>query len=130
MSALYVEQTASLTACQMNLIRAICKGYHDDFGKREVTTRFELGSRSNLAKLKQALIDREIVEQTDNGLFLSDPLFGIWFKNRMMNHSFGQRNKKQNTMRQNENSVSPNHYTFAPRLKTPILLINFLNQNT
>ena len=83
-SALYVEQTASLTAYQMNLIRAICEGYHDDFGKREVTTRFDFGSRSNLAKLKQALIDREIVEQTDNGLFLSDPLFGIWFKNRMM----------------------------------------------
>ena len=65
---LFVEQTANLTAYQMNLIRAICAGYHDDFGKREVTSQYDLGSRSNLVKLKTALIEREIIDQTENGL--------------------------------------------------------------
>jgi hypothetical protein len=83
-SPLFVEQTSGLTAYQLNLLRAICQGYHDDFGKREVTSRFDLGSRSNLAKLKNALIEREILEQTEGGLFISDPLFEVWFRREMM----------------------------------------------
>lgn len=81
---LFVEQTANLSSYQLNLIRAICAGYHDNFGKSEVTSRFNLGTRSNLPKLKKALIEREFIEETESGLFLSDPLFAVWFKNNMM----------------------------------------------
>ena len=81
---LFVEQTSSLSSFQLNFIRAICIGYHNDFGKREVTSRFNLGTRSNLPKLKKALIEREFIEETESGLFLSDPLFAVWFKNNMM----------------------------------------------
>ena len=81
---LFVEQTANLSSYQLNLIRAICAGYHDNFGKSEVTSRFNLGTRSNLPKLKKVLIEREFVEETESGLFLSDPLFAVWFKNNMM----------------------------------------------
>lgn len=79
----FVELTANLTAYQLNLIRAICSGYHDDFGKKEVTSQYDLGSRSNLVKLKKALIEREIIEQTEEGLYISDPLFELWFKREM-----------------------------------------------
>lgn len=79
----FVELTADLTAYQLNLIRAICSGYHDDFGKKEVTSQYDLGSRSNLVKLKKALIEREIIEQTEEGLYISDPLFELWFKREM-----------------------------------------------
>ena len=82
-SPLFVEQTASLTAYQLNLIRAVCQGYHTDFGKREVTTQYSLGSRSNLAKLIKALVEREILEMSEEGYFLSDPLFEQWFKKTM-----------------------------------------------
>ena len=81
---LFVEQTSNLSSYQLNLIRAICAGYHSDFGKREVTSLFNLGTRSNLPKLKKALVEREIIDETDTGLFLSDPLFAVWFMNNMM----------------------------------------------
>lgn len=81
---LFVEQTSNLTAYQLNFIRAICQGYHDDFGKKEVTCQFDLGSRSNLTKLKSALIEREILEQTETGFYLADPLFQYWFRQEMM----------------------------------------------
>jgi len=81
---LFVEQTSSLSAYQLNLIRAICRGYHDDFGKKEVTSQFDLGSRSNLVKLKKALIEREILETTETGYYLADPLFPLWFQREMM----------------------------------------------
>ena len=79
----FVELTANLTTYQLNLLRAICSGFHEDFGKKEVTSQYDLGSRSNLVKLKKALIEREIIEQTEDGLFISDPLFEHWFKREM-----------------------------------------------
>lgn len=80
----FVELTANLTTYQLNLLRAICSGFHEDFGKKEVTSQYDLGSRSNLVKLKKALIEREIIEQTEDGLFISDPLFERWFKQEMV----------------------------------------------
>ncbi len=76
---LFVEQTADLSAYQLNFLRAISQGYHDNFGTKEVTSRFDLGSRSNLPKLKKALVDREIIEINENGCFIADPLFQQWF---------------------------------------------------
>ncbi len=80
----FVELTANLTTYQLNLLRAICSGFHEDFGKKNVTSHNDLGSRSNLVKLKKALIEREIIEQTEDGLFISDPLFERWFKQEMV----------------------------------------------
>ena len=78
------EQTANLTSYQLNLIRAICEGYHQDFGSKEVTSRFELGTKSNLTKLKKALVEREIIEITETGgCYIADPLFEHWFKAEM-----------------------------------------------
>ena len=82
-SPLFVEQTANLTAYQLNLLRAICQGFHDDFGKKEVTGQYHLGSRSNLIKLKTALIEKEIIEHTETGYYIADPLFEVWFKREM-----------------------------------------------
>ena len=81
---LFVEQTASLSAYQLNLIRAVCRGYNTDLGKREVNSQFDLGTRSNLPKLKKALVDREILESTEEGFFIADPLFKRWFTAQMM----------------------------------------------
>ena len=77
------EQTFKEGLEATNLIWAICSSYHDDFGKKEVTSQYDLGSRSNLVKLKKALIEREIIEQTEEGLYISDPLFELWFKQEM-----------------------------------------------
>ncbi len=83
-SPLYVEQMANLSSYQLNFIRAICAGYHVDFGKQEVTRQYNLGTRSNLPKLQKALIEREIIEITESGTYLADPLFAMWFKREMM----------------------------------------------
>ncbi len=81
---LFIEQTSPLSTYQLNFIRAICQGHHDDFGKAEVTSMFNLGTRSNLPKLKKALIEREIIEVTETGCYIADPLFKLWFSSEMM----------------------------------------------
>ena len=81
---LFIEQTANLSTYQLNFIRAICRGYHDGYGRSEVASQFSLGSMSNISKLKKALVDREIVEITESGCHLADPLFKLWFIREMM----------------------------------------------
>lgn len=81
---LFIEQTANMSAYQLNFLRAICAGYHNDFGKSEVTSKYNLGSRSNLPKLKKTLVERELVECTENGIYIADPLFQLWFTREMM----------------------------------------------
>lgn len=83
-SPLFVEQTYQLTTYQLNFIRAMCSGYRKDFGKKEVTSQFSLGTRSNLEKLQTALVEREIADYDDTGYYLADPLFEIWFKRKMV----------------------------------------------
>jgi len=68
----------------LNFIRAICHGHHKDFGKREVTSTFDLGSRSNLVKLKETLTHREIIDTDESGIVLADPLFELWFKRQFL----------------------------------------------
>lgn len=81
---LFVEQTSSLTTYQLNMLRAICCGYNTDFGKKEVTSLFDMGSRSNMPKIIKALTEREIIETNENGIFIADPLFKLWFSREMM----------------------------------------------
>lgn len=82
---LFVEQTNGLSTYQLNFIRAVCHGFHNDFGSKEVTTMFNLGSRSNIVKLKASLTEREIIDTgIDNNVFIADPLFAVWFKREMM----------------------------------------------
>jgi hypothetical protein len=81
--SLFVEQTANLTSYQLNLIRAISQGFHQDFGSKEVANRFALGTKSNLAKLKKALVEREIIEITESGCYIADPMFERWFTTEM-----------------------------------------------
>ena len=62
----FVELTADLTAYQLNLIRAICAGYHDDFGKKEVTSQYDLGSRIHIINLNLLLMKKKKAENCVN----------------------------------------------------------------
>ena len=59
---LFIQQTESLTTYQMNFLRAIISGVHQDFGERAIREGFDLGSSSNIARLKKALIDRDLID--------------------------------------------------------------------
>lgn len=81
---LFVEQTAPLTSYQMNFIRAICNGIHSDFTKKEVLAKYPMGTRNNLAKITTSLIEKELIEMSEKGYFLADPLYEYWFKREIM----------------------------------------------
>ena len=79
---LFMEQTGSLTSYQMNLLRAIVDGQHTQWTSQKVLSKYNLGTKSNVAKMQKVMIERDFIVETEQGLFLSDPIMGLWFKRK------------------------------------------------
>ena len=82
-SGLFEQQMQGLTSYQLNFIRAICCGVHTDFGSKAVLEEYNLGIKSNVSRIKSALQDRELIEINEDGIFLEDPVFRLWFRQGM-----------------------------------------------
>lgn len=82
-SGLFEQHIHGLTSYQMNFIRAICDGVHTDFGSKANLEKYNLGTKSNISRIKTALLDRELVEITEDGVFLEDPVFKIWLRTKV-----------------------------------------------
>ena len=83
-SGLFQEQLQGLTSYQINFIRAICNGVHSDFGSKAVLEEYILGSKSNISRIKESLLDKELIETDADGVYLEDPVFKMWFKREYM----------------------------------------------
>jgi hypothetical protein len=81
-SGLFEQQILGLTSYQLNFIRAICNGVHTDFGSKNILEEYNLGTKSNISRIKTALLARELIDVTKDGIFLEDPVFKLWMKNR------------------------------------------------
>ena len=79
---LFMEQTGSLTTYQMNMLRAIIDGQHTQWTSQEVLSKYGLGTKSNVAKMQKVLLERDFIVATEQGLFLSDPVMGLWMQHR------------------------------------------------
>lgn len=82
--ALYMQQIEPLTGYQMNLLRAIVSGIHSGFNEKKVRSQFDLGTPSNLPRLRTALVGRDLVYSEMRQLFITDPVFGLWFRQRFL----------------------------------------------
>ena len=83
-SPLFIQQIQGLTTYQMNLIRCLCQGVRKDFTSKEVLETYRLGSKSNISRLKNTLIEKEIIEEEGETITLADPVFELWFKQEYM----------------------------------------------
>ena len=81
-SGLFEQHIQGLTSFQLNFIRAVCEGVHDDFGSKAILDEYNLGTKSNISRIKTALLDRELIEITNDGVFLEDPVFKLWLKRK------------------------------------------------
>ena len=82
--ALYMQQVEPLSAYQMNLLKAIVSGIHAGYNEKRLRTAFDLGSPSNMVRLREALIERDLIYSEMRQLYLTDPVFGIWFRKRFL----------------------------------------------
>ena len=82
--ALYMQQIEPLSGYQMNLLRAIVSGIHSGYNEKKVRAQFDLGSPSNMVRLRDALIERDIIYSEMRQLYITDPVFTLWFRHRFV----------------------------------------------
>lgn len=82
--ALYMQQIEPLSGYQMNLLRAIVSGIHSGYNEKKVRAQFDLGSPSNMVRLRDALIERDIIYSEMRQLYITDPVFTLWFRHRFL----------------------------------------------
>ena len=66
----------------MNFLRAIIAGVHQDFGLASIREEYSLGSSSNIVRIKDALVEKEFIDITPNGIFIADPILETWLRER------------------------------------------------
>lgn len=83
-TSLFQEKTESLTSYQLNFMKAIIAGVHEDFGKTNIREEYNLGSHSNIVRIKTALIEKELIETRSDGVFIADPVMKQWLSSRCL----------------------------------------------
>jgi AAA+ ATPase superfamily predicted ATPase len=78
-SLLFLQQLDGLTAYQMNFLKALANGTSGNFGSKTVLSLYDLGSKSNVSKIKSVLTQKELIENTSKGIVFTDPVFQLWF---------------------------------------------------
>lgn len=81
-TTLFQEKTENLTSYQLNFLKAVISGIHDDFGKVEVREEYNLGSHSNIVRIKTALVEKELIEIRKDGIYIADPVMKQWLRCR------------------------------------------------
>ena len=77
---LFMEQISSLSTYQLNFLRAIIDGQHNQWTSQEVLAKYNLGTKSNISRIQKTLIEKDFVEQREDGFYLADPVLHIWLK--------------------------------------------------
>jgi hypothetical protein len=86
LSLLYQRETDQLSNAQVNFLKALCNG-EARFSTADVLHRYRLGSSANVAKIKSALEQKEVIDTMEPSIQFSDPLYKIWFKKFMTGDS-------------------------------------------
>lgn len=79
-SALFIQQTEHLTPYQLNFLNAMLNGVESDFAKEATRGQYQLGSYSNIARVKTALIEKELIDTEKGKIVFADPVFPLWLQ--------------------------------------------------
>ena len=82
-SMLYTRDTENLTNAQFNFLKALAEGVHSGLSSKNVLHQYQLGTSANVLKIKKALIQKELIDDS-NGIHFLDPVYELWFKKNML----------------------------------------------
>ena len=84
-SRLFERMTENLTASQLNFLKAITEGIHTEFTRQEVLNSYQLGTASNIKRLKESLLQKDLIDIWDSRIYIPDPVFRHWLLRRLFN---------------------------------------------
>lgn len=77
-STLFLQQTEGLSSYQMNFLKALATGETGDFTSAAMLKKYNLGSKSNISRLQETLIKKELIEKVGRTMIIADPVFRLW----------------------------------------------------
>ncbi len=80
LSLLLVNITESLSTTQLNFLKAILSG-EKQLSSQSTLLKYKLGTSANIARLKQSLLSREIIDIFADQIDFQDPIYKSWLKN-------------------------------------------------
>lgn len=80
LSMLFYDQVDNLSTTQINFLKAV-SDKTEHLSAKETLKKYRLGTSANIQRIKQALINKEIIDTSPGGIQLLDPVFGYWLKN-------------------------------------------------
>lgn len=78
---LYQKEVDQLTNPQLNFLKAICDNVVQ-FSAAETIHEYKLGTSANIARIKTALENKELIDIAGKEIKLNDPLFECWLKRK------------------------------------------------
>ncbi len=76
---LFQSITENLATTQVNFLKAICEDVVQ-FSSQENITRYKLGTSANVQRIKEALLEKEIIDVQKKEIVILDPVYKAWLK--------------------------------------------------
>ena len=83
-SLLYQRDTETMSATQLNFLKALAYGERKNLTSVDTLQKYRLGTSANVVKLKKRLLNAEIIDIQGKELFFSDPVYELWFKKEIL----------------------------------------------
>lgn len=82
-SMLFERMTENLTAFQMNFLRALIDGVHEEFTSQEILKSYQLGTSTNIQRIKDSLLKKDLIDISRKKVTIPDPVFRAWLKQNL-----------------------------------------------
>ena len=79
-SILFQNYIDELTGFQINFLLAMSDGIQSEFSRKEILTRYDLGTAANITRLKKSLEDKDLIDIEARKITFNDPVFAHWIK--------------------------------------------------
>lgn len=81
---LFIQQTESLSAYQMNFLHLLADGIHSGFTRTSVLGSYRLGTAANITRIKKSLTEKDLITISGPMTYeISDPILSLWLKRRV-----------------------------------------------
>ena len=79
-SMLYHNYVEGLTSLQISFLHAVADDIHDRFSRKEIISKYKLGTSANISRMKKSLEQKELIDISPKMITFNDPVFRTWFK--------------------------------------------------
>lgn len=82
-SMLFERMTESLTSYQLNFLRALTDGIHEEFTRQEILLKYQLGTSTNIQRIKESLLKKDLIDISRKKVTIPDPIFREWLRQNL-----------------------------------------------